>query len=312
MLARLEKEGLAPAPEADRATLFRRLSLDLTGLPPRPADVDAFVSEMAAAGLADSEPIYLRWVDKLLSSPHYGERMAVDWLDAARFADSNGYQVDRDRENYAWRDWVIKAFNDNKRFDQFTIEQLAGDLLPNATLDQKIATGFHRNHMLNEEGGIIGEEFLAEYCADRVETTATVWLAQTLGCARCHDHKYDPFTQREFYGLFAFFHNVNEAGVGNYGANIRRNAPPMIKLPAPEIEAQIATLNTELAAEKSRAAEIETSLSLGQPAWEYSAREKPVAWHAASFGSARIGERILQIELNETPSKCRPPNRKNN
>ena len=304
VLARLEKQGLAPAPAADNVTLFRRLSLDLTGLPPQPADVDGFVREMAEAGNPGSEQTYLRWVDKLLSSPHYGERMAVDWLDAARFADSNGYQVDRDRENYAWRDWVIKAFNDNKPFDQFTIEQLAGDLLPDATLDQKIATGFHRNHMLNEEGGIIGEEFLAEYCADRVETTATVWLAQTFGCARCHDHKYDPFTQREFYGLFAFFHNVNEAGVGNYGANIRRNAPPMIKLPAPEIEAQIAALNIELTAEKARAAEFEASLPPGQPAWEQSVREKPVTWNAANIGSARIGERMLSIEpLSTDPGR---------
>ena len=297
VLARLEKEGLAPAPEADSVTLFRRLSLDLTGLPAQPADVDAFVREMAgAADNPGADATYARWVDKLLSSPHYGERMAVDWLDAARFADSNGYQVDRDRENYAWRDWVIRAFNENKPFDQFTIEQIAGDLLEGATLDQRIATGFHRNHMLNEEGGIIGEEFLAEYCADRVETTATVWLAQTLGCARCHDHKYDPFTQRDFYGLFAFFHNVNEAGIGNYGANIRRNAPPMIKLPSPEIEAQIAALNTELAAEKQRATEIETNLASGQPAWEQSARETPVTWIAATIGNARIGERTLSIE----------------
>lgn len=304
VLARLEKEGLAPAPEADNVTLFRRLSLDLTGLPPQPADVDAFVREMAeAAGKTDVDATYARWVEKLLSSPHFGERMAVDWLDAARFADSNGYQVDRDRENYAWRDWVIRAFNDNQPFDQFTIEQIAGDLLPQATLDQKIATGFHRNHMLNEEGGIIGEEFLAEYCADRVETTATVWLAQTLGCARCHDHKYDPFTQRDFYGLFAFFHNVNEAGVGNYGANIRRNAPPMIKLPAPELEAQIAALNTELAAEKQRATEIETSLAPGQPAWEQSVRETPVTWIAAAIGNARIGERALSVESERNAVK---------
>ncbi|HTI51649.1 MAG TPA: DUF1549 and DUF1553 domain-containing protein, partial [Planctomycetaceae bacterium] len=301
--------------EADIVTLFRRLALDLTGLPPRPADVGVFVHEMAEAGRVDraaatdqlgssdtgrptgaeSERVYVRWVDRLLASPHFGERMAVEWLDAARFADSNGYQVDRDRESYAWRDWVIRAFNDNMPFDQFTIEQLAGDLLPEATLDQKIATGFNRNHMLNEEGGIIGEEFLAEYCADRVETTATVWLAQTFGCARCHDHKYDPFTQREFYGLYAFFHNVNEAGVGKYGQNIRRNAPPMIKLPAPEIERQIAALTAELDTEKQRAAEIEAGLTPGQPAWEQSAREQPVAWTAAGLNSARIGERTLSI-----------------
>jgi hypothetical protein len=164
--AELKKHGLQPAPRASRETLMRRLALDLTGLPPKPSD---------EADLND-------FIDQLLQSPHYGEHMAVGWLDAARFADTNGYQVDRDRELWPWRDWVIKAFNANMPFDQFTIEQLAGDLLPNATLDQKIATGFHRNHMLNEEGGIIAEEFLAEYTADRVETTAAVWLGQTFNC----------------------------------------------------------------------------------------------------------------------------------
>ncbi|MEX2287143.1 MAG: PSD1 and planctomycete cytochrome C domain-containing protein [Planctomycetaceae bacterium] len=256
VLVRLEREGLRPSPAAEPATLLRRLCLDLTGLPPAAHDVSAFQRELAAADIADAkagdrnqraaERVYASWVDKLLASPHYGERMAVDWLDAARFADSNGYQVDRDREMYAWRDWVIAAFNANQPFDQFTIEQLAGDLLPNATLEQKIATGFHRNHMLNEEGGIIAEEFLAEYCSDRVETTAAVWLGQTFTCTRCHDHKFDPFTQRDYYGLYSFFHNVPEGGIGNYGANIRRNAPPMLKLPSPEIEAKIASLNREL------------------------------------------------------------------
>jgi hypothetical protein len=277
ILARLEQEGLQPSRDADRATLFRRLSLDLTGLPPTPADAAAFDREMAAAEaegsatpheqaddvrarpwIADSraaDHVYERWVSRLLSSPHYGERMAVDWLDAARFADTNGYQVDRDREMYAWRDWVIDALNANKPFDQFTVEQHAGDLLPNATLAQKIATGFHRNHMLNEEGGVIAEEFLAEYCADRVETTATVWLGLTFICCRCHDHKFDPFTQQDFYGLYAFFHNVTEGGIGNYGANIRRNAPPILKLPAPELEAKFASLHAELAAAKKQLSE---------------------------------------------------------
>ena len=264
VLSRLEREQLQPSEEADAATLFRRLSLDLTGLPPSVADVDAFVQELAQTNVTSlAEPsagkpaateafiddraneVYLRWVNQLLKSPHYGERMAVDWLDAARFADTNGYQVDRDREMYPWRDWVINAFNSNMPFDQFTLEQIAGDLLPNPSLSQRIATGFHRNHMLNEEGGVIPEEFLAEYCADRVETTATVWLGQTLNCARCHDHKFDPFTQRDFYGLYAFFHSISEGGIGNYGANIRRNAPPVIQLPAPEIEQQIADLRRE-------------------------------------------------------------------
>ena len=239
VLAALEREGLAPSPMADRPTLIRRLTLDLTGLPPTPAEVDAYVRDKSADA-------YSRVVERLLQSPHHGERMAVDWLDAARYADSNGYQVDRDREMYAWRDWVIQAFNENKPFDQFTIEQLAGDLLPSATLAQKIATGFHRNHMMNEEGGVLPEEFLNEYCADRVETTATIWLGQTFSCARCHDHKFDPFTQRDYYSLYAFFHNNAESGKGNYGAPIQRNNPPMIQLPSPELEAKRDRLREQL------------------------------------------------------------------
>jgi len=228
--AELKKHGLESASRASRETLVRRLSLDLTGLPPKESDV---------SDLAD-------YIDRLLRSQHYGEHMAVAWLDAARFADTNGYQVDRDRELWPWRDWVIKAFNANMPFDQFTIEQLAGDLLPGATMDQKIATGFHRNHMLNEEGGIIAEEFLAEYTADRVETTAAVWMGQTFNCCRCHDHKFDPFTAKDFYAMKAFFHNVPERGVGIYSNPVRTNAPPFVKLPAPELEAKIAALNAKL------------------------------------------------------------------
>ncbi len=240
VLDRLEREGMQPSREAERVAWLRRASLDLTGLPPTPADLDQFLGD-------DGADAFEREVDRLLSSPRYGERMAQDWLDAARFADTNGYQVDRDREMWAWRDWVVDAFNQNLPFDRFTLEQFAGDLLPNPTLEQHIATGFHRNHMINEEGGIIPEEFLAEYCADRVETTATVWLGLTMNCARCHDHKYDPLTQRDYYGLFAFFHNVAENGVGDYGASIRRNTPPFLKLPAPETEARLVGLNNELA-----------------------------------------------------------------
>ncbi|MBL8816423.1 MAG: PSD1 domain-containing protein [Planctomyces sp.] len=247
LLSRLERENLHPSVEASDSVLLRRLSLDLTGLPPSVNDLDQFLLEMNTANdRASRDEVYSRWISHYLASPHYGERMAVDWMDAARYADTNGYQVDRDRDMYAWRDWVIEAFNRNMRFDEFTVEQLAGDLLADATLSQKIATGFHRNHMLNEEGGIIPEEFLAEYCADRVETTATVWLGQTMNCARCHDHKFDPITQRDFYGLYAFFHNITEQGVGNYGAVYRLSAPPLIRLPSPEIERQVSEL------EKSR------------------------------------------------------------
>src|SRR3989449_8755157 len=192
VLERLEREGLPHSPEADRATLIRRVTLDLTGLPPTPAEVEAF--------LADKSPgAYEKLVDRLLQSPRYGERMATRWLDAARYADTNGYQTDGERSMWRWRDWVINAFNQNMPFDCFTIEQIAGDLLPNATLDQKIATGFNRNHRGNGEGGIIAEEYAAEYVVDRVDTTSTVWLGVTMGCARCHDHKYDPIWQKELY-----------------------------------------------------------------------------------------------------------------
>jgi hypothetical protein len=232
ILARLERDGLAPAPEASRATLIRRLSLDLTGLPPSPAEVDHF--------LHDTSPdAYEKLVDRLLQSPRYAERMAIRWLEAARYADTNGYQSDGVRDMWRWRDWVIDAFRRNMPFDQFTIEQLAGDLLPNPTLAQRIATGFHRNHRTSAEGGIVDEEFRVEYVADRVETTATVWLGLTMGCARCHDHKYDPLRQKDFYQLFAFFNNLPEKGfVYNFG-----NEEPYIKAPVAEQQQQLARLD---------------------------------------------------------------------
>jgi hypothetical protein len=220
ILARLEKENLKPSPEADKATLLRRAHLDLTGIPPAPAEVDAF--------LADKSPdAYEKVVDKLLASPHYGERMAMQWLDLARYADTHGFHIDSHREMWPWRDWLIRAFNDNKPFDQFTIEQLAGDLLPGATLDQKIASGFNRNHMINFEGGAIPEEYLAEYVVDRVEATAGTWMGLTMGCARCHTHKYDPISHKEFYQFFAFFNNVSEQGLDGRDGN----AKPFLQLP---------------------------------------------------------------------------------
>jgi hypothetical protein len=220
ILARLEKEGLKPSPEANRATLLRRVHLDLTGLPPTPAEVDAF--------LADRSPdAYEKVVDKLLASPRYGERMAMVWLDLARYADTHGYHIDSHRDMWPWRDWLIRSFNNNKRFDQFTIEQLAGDLLPEPTQEQKIATGFNRNHMINFEGGAIPEEYLTEYIVDRVETTSTTWLGLTMGCARCHSHKFDPISQKEFYQFYAFFNSVPEVGLdGRVG-----NAAPMLSMP---------------------------------------------------------------------------------
>ena len=209
ILAKLRSVGLQPSPEADLETLLRRVTFDLTGLPPTPAEIDAF--------LLDTSPFaYEGVIDRLLASPRYGERMATDWLDAARYADSHGYSLDRRRVMWPWRDWVIMAFNDNMPFDQFTIEQLAGDLLPNVTVEQKVATGFNRNHSIQSEGGVIDEEYRVETVVDRVETTTAVFLGLTFGCARCHDHKYDPISQKEFYEFYSFFNNVPErAHVGN-------------------------------------------------------------------------------------------------
>jgi hypothetical protein len=203
ILARLEKKGLRPSPEADRITLLRRLRLDLTGIPPKPQEVEAF--------LADHRPdAYERAVDRLLASPHYGERWARHWLDAARYADSNGYSIDSPRAIWKYRDWVIAALNRDLPFDRFVVEQLAGDLLPDPTPGQKIATGFHRNTMRNEEGGIDEEQFRVEAVVDRTNTTGTVFLGLTVGCAQCHDHKFDPISQKEYYRLFAFFNNTDE------------------------------------------------------------------------------------------------------
>src|ERR1700676_113679 len=230
-LARLAAERLIPSAEADRATLLRRVSLDLTGLPATPAEVDSFV--------ADKSPdAYEKRVDHLLQSPHYGERMAMPWLDLARYSDTHCYHIDSLREMWRWRDWVIAAFNRNMPFDEFTIEQLAGDLLPNATIEHKIARGFNRNNMINFEGGAIPEEYHVEYVVDRASTTATTWLGVTMGCARCHDHKFDPIKQQEFYRFFAFFNNVPENGRAiKYG-----NSPPMIPAPTADQQGQLGRL----------------------------------------------------------------------
>jgi hypothetical protein len=235
ILSRLEREGLKPSPEADRTTLLRRLSFDLTGLPPTAAELDAFLS--------DTTPdAYEKQVDRLLRSPRYGERMAMQWLDLARYADTHGYHIDSHRDMWHWRDWVIDAFNRNLPFDQFTTEQLAGDLLPNATPEQKLATGFSRNHMINFEGGAIPEEYQTEYVVDRVETTSAVWMAMTMGCARCHDHKYDPIRQKDFYRFFAFFNTIPEKGLdGTMG-----NAQPTIQLPSAEQAVELKRLKQEI------------------------------------------------------------------
>ncbi|MEO7319355.1 MAG: DUF1549 domain-containing protein, partial [Chthoniobacteraceae bacterium] len=217
--AKLEKEGLAPSPEADPYTLCRRLYLDLIGLPPTPEEADVFVQ----SAIRDPQSAIETLVDKLLASPQYGERWARRWLDLARYADTNGYEKDRNRSIWPWREWVINALNADMPFDQFTIEQLAGDLLPNATRDQIVATGFHRNTMLNEEGGIDPLEFRFNAMTDRVATTGVTWLGLTVGCAQCHTHKFDPILHREYYQMMAFLNNADE---------------PDLDLPAPDADAQ--------------------------------------------------------------------------
>jgi mono/diheme cytochrome c family protein len=224
ILARLEREGLTPSPEADKATLLRRVYLDITGLPPSVEEVDAFLADA-------SQDAYEKVVDRLLASPAYGERWARPWLDLARYADSNGYEADHPRVMWKYRDWVINALNRDMPFDQFTIEQIAGDMLPDATTDQRIATGFHRNTMVNMEGGIDPEENRFEILVDRVNTTATVWLGSTIACAQCHNHKYDPFSQKEYYQLMAIFDNAEYKIEG--GLHSRHVSEPQLSLPTP-------------------------------------------------------------------------------
>ncbi len=223
VLARIEREGLTPAEEADPERLLRRVTLDLTGLPPTIEDIDHYLKDTAPEA-------YERVVDRLLNSEAYGERMATEWMDLARYADSHGFHADGLRIMWPWRDWVIKAFNKNMPYDQFVTWQMAGDLLPNATKEQILATGFHRNHPMTAEGGVIDEEYRLEYVADRTNTTARAFLGLTMECARCHDHKYDPVSQAEYFQLSAFFNNVKELGMtGDDG-----NAGPLLMLPSPE------------------------------------------------------------------------------
>jgi hypothetical protein len=269
VLNRLEQEKLSPSAEASREILIRRVSLDLLGIPPSVNEVDAFVR--------DPDPdAYERLVDRLLASPHYGERWARLWLDLARYADSNGYEKDLRRTMWKYRDWVINAFNQDKPFDQFTIEQIAGDMLPDATLDQRIATGFHRNTMLNEEGGVDQEEARWTSIIDRVGTTASVWLGSTLACTQCHNHKYDPFTQKEFYQLFAFFENAEYRIEGEYG--YRSLIEPVVELPTPEQEKQQQTLREEIAKLETKLKTHTPELDAAQARWEHEEAPKQAKW----------------------------------
>nr|BAL54998.1 hypothetical conserved protein [uncultured Planctomycetota bacterium] len=246
VLARVEAAGFSPSPPADKATLARRVSLDLTGLPPTVEELDAFLNDPRLDA-------YERYVDRLLASPHYGEHQARYWLDLARYADTNGYEADYRRSIWPYRDWVIEAFNRNLPFDQFTIEQLAGDLLPNPTLQQRIATGFHRNTLVNTEGGTDDEEFRVAAVVDRVNTTMTVWMGLTFACAQCHNHKYDPFTTREYYQMFAFFNNTADRGRSNdpqlvfWPEDIAREREKLLQRLVPEL-AQLGHPNVFVAA----------------------------------------------------------------
>jgi len=261
ILKRLEEQEMLPSSRAEKETLIRRVTLDLTGLPPTLEEVDAFLKD-------DSPNAYEKVVDRLLKSPRYGEHMAAIWLDVARYSDSNGYQQERTRTMWPWRDWVIRAFNENMPFDQFTIEQLAGDLLENPTRDQLIATGFNRNHMLNGEGGRIAEESRVNYVIDRVNTTSTTWLGLTMACCQCHDHKYDPISQVEFYQFYDYFNHVDETGRVDAGGN----AKPILDLPTEKQLQRETDLRTEIAGLQSERKKLVSAEKIS--AWEETLRQK--------------------------------------
>ncbi len=312
---RLQREGLTHSPEASRETLIRRVTLDLTGLPPSMSEVEDF--------LADQSPrAWEKVVDRLLNSPRYGERMAQQWLDFARYADSNGFQVDSSRQMWAWRDWVIAAFNRNQPFDQFTIDQLAGDMRPAPSADQIIATGFNRNTRLNGEGGRIAEEWFAETVIDRVETVGLTWMGLTLNCCRCHDHKYDPISQKEFYQLFAFFNSVDESGVldSEGGSPGQGNSAPIHRVVMPEHTAEIARLQAVADAAKAHLAHVRQTAPDRQAAWETDIvkqlAENPVAWRfpkCKAPGEPDSNDRTMahgwrpEIIPNSTPTPSNPP-----
>ncbi len=280
VLEKLEQHGLQPSPETSREKLLRRVSFDLTGLPPTVEELEDFVSDQ-------SPEAYERVVDRLLESPAYGERMAMEWLDLARYADTHGYQDDGPNEMWPWREWVISAFNRNMPFDQFTTWQLAGDLLPDATREQKLATGFNRVHQQSQEGGIIGEEYRVEYVADRVYTTATTFLGVTMQCARCHDHKYDPVSELEYYEFAAFFDNINEAGqIPNEGVS-----GPTILLPDEETEQLITYLENQIAGQEQKIQDLKAGKT-----------EEFHRWQTQASGAGlnpEIDDWIVYLDLNE-------------
>lgn len=268
VLRAIEEHGLKSlAPEATKERLIRRVTFDLTGLPPTPSEVEAFVKDSSAEA-------YERVIDRLLKSPRYGERMATEWLDLARYADTHGYQMDRFRPTWPYRDWVISAFNDNLPFDQFATWQLAGDLLPNATKPQRVATAFNRLHSQNEEGGVVEEEFRVAYVVDRVDTFGTAFLGLTFECTRCHDHKYDPLTQRDFYSLFSFFQNIDEFGQTTY---FTASTPvPTVLLSSEEQDAKLTALEQKITDKEQALAAIRDSAKAAFTSWLSSKSESPV------------------------------------
>ncbi len=295
VLAAMESRRIVPSPEADRETLLRRVFIDLTGLPPTPQEAAAFA--------ADSRPgAYERWVDRLLTAEPYrtrlAERLTVPWLDAARYADTCGIHTDNGRQLWPWRDWVLRAFRDNMPFDRFLTEQLAGDLLPEPTVDQLVATGFNRNHVTTDEGGAIAEEYLVEYAVDRAATTASVFLGLTMGCARCHDHKFDPITQEDFYSFYAFFNSIEEPGLYSQTQDSKRAYEPFIAVPAPEQQAKLAAIDARIAqvdADMSRIAPDEARQR--ERFMNDLVSESGINWSTPSLMEARSTDAATRLEV---------------
>jgi len=290
--ARLEQQGLLPSAEADRQTLIRRLSLDLIGLPPTPEQIDAFIND-------PSPDAYEHLVDRLLASPHFGERMAIDWLDAARYADTNGFHHDNIRTAWPWRQWVIESFNDNMPYNEFVVEQLAGDLLPNATQQQVLASAFCRMHNINDEGGALDDEYIVEAIVDRIETVATVFMAQTFTCTRCHDHKYDPITQDDYYSTWAYFNSVNqEEGVYNQSFDNARAYPPRIMWTSEELRAQIDDAESRLTTAREELTATRPAIEQELRGWEQSFRETAgLSWANTQVTSVTSSNPGTQIEM---------------
>ncbi|MEO0416573.1 MAG: DUF1549 domain-containing protein, partial [Verrucomicrobiota bacterium] len=258
---RLKAAGLELSPPADMRTLIRRVSFDLTGAPPTPAAVDEFLALVETQG---EKAAYASLVDNLLESRAYGERMTLSWLDASRYGDSSVMHADGPRDMWPWRDWVINSYNSNKPFDQFTIEQLAGDLIPGATVDQKVASGFNRNHATSDEGGAFAEELRVEYVVDRVQTTSTVWMGLTMECAQCHDHKYDPISQKEYFEFYAYFNNTSDPGMQTR----KGNQTPVVRINDPIYDENLSRAKNEVSDRKTKIEQYRKEPEAEFIAWE--------------------------------------------